>query len=130
MRALHLWAGVLAVIVFLSTGQVMRHHQPPMAALPDDVHLMFRSRHIYIVAGGLVNLMLGIYLQREDSWRGRVQLLGSALVLGSPALLIAAFFLEPQGGLGANTWSTNLGLQSLFAGSILHLVSSIARNPR
>jgi|SRR5215472_18416821 len=130
MRLFHLWAGVLTVIVFLITGQLMRHHQPAMPALPDDVHLMFRSRHIYILAGGLVNLMLGIYLHREDGWRRRVQLLGSLLVLGSPALLIAAFFLEPQGGLRANTWSTNLGLQSLFGGSILHLVSSIARNPR
>jgi hypothetical protein len=130
MRAFHLWAGVLAVLVFLITGQVMRHHQPPMAALPDDVHLMFRSRHIYILAGGLVNLILGIYLHREDGWRGRVQLLGSALVFGSPALLIAAFFLEPKEGLRADTWSSNLGLYSLYAGSILHLVSSIARNPR
>jgi hypothetical protein len=130
MRAFHLWVGVLTVIVFLITGQVMRHHQPPMPALPDDVRLMFRSRHIYILAGGLVNLMLGIYLHREDGWRGRAQLLGSLLVLGSPALLVAAFFIEPQGGLRADTWSSPLGLQSLFAGAILHLVSSIARNPR
>lgn len=130
MRVFHLSAGILTIIVFLITGQVMRHHQPPMPVLPDDVHLMFRSRHIYILAGGLVNLMLGIYLRQDAGWRARSQLLGSLLVLFSPAPLIAAFFLEPERGLRADTWSSHLGLYSLYAGSILHLVSAIRRNPR
>jgi hypothetical protein len=59
MRRYLLWVGVLVVGVFLITGQFMRHHEPPMGTLGDSVRLMFRSRHIYILASGLVNLMLG-----------------------------------------------------------------------
>jgi hypothetical protein len=62
MRRLHLRVGVFAVVAFLITGQFIRHHIPPMVALSDSVRLMFRSRHIYILAAGLVNLILGVYI--------------------------------------------------------------------
>lgn len=93
MRKLHLWVGLLTVVVFLITGQFMRRHQPPMTAFTPEVRLLFRSRHIYILAGGLVNLMLGLYLQRSPNWRGRAQVVGSILLLASPAHLIVAFIL-------------------------------------
>src|SRR5215469_7945765 len=38
MRKLHLAVGILAVVTFLISGQLMRHHSPPMTALSDSVH--------------------------------------------------------------------------------------------
>jgi len=37
-------------------------HAPPLGALNDATRLLYRSRQLYILAGGLVNLMLGLYL--------------------------------------------------------------------
>src|ERR1700734_180538 len=40
MRRLHLVVGVVAIAVFVATGQFMRHHTPPIAALSDSDRLM------------------------------------------------------------------------------------------
>jgi hypothetical protein len=130
MRGFHLVAGTIAVIAFLITGQFMRHHQPPMETLDDSVRLMFRSRHIYILAAGLVNLILGLYLQPQASiWRRTVQLAGSVLLLGSLVPLILAFVLEPQRGFQPHMRWSAAGLYALFGGSMAHFVSAIG-NPR
>ena len=129
LRRLHYWFGVLATVVFLLTGQFMRHHQPPMTEFSSEIRLLFRSRHIYILAAALVNLMLGLYLQREMDWRGRAQLLGSLLVLASPLLLVYAFVIEPERGFEAATAWSHWGLYALFAGCMLHFAASL-RKPR
>lgn len=129
MRASHLWIGVLTVAVFLLTGQFMRHHDPPMASLSHSLRLMHRSRHIYILAGGLVNLVLGLYLQREAAgWRRTAQTIGSLLLLAAPVLLITAFALEPQQGFReAMPWSS-AGMYALFGGCMGHLASRLRRS--
>ena len=71
MRKLHFILGWLTVIAFLITGQVMRHHAPPLVTMSDTVRLMYRSRHIYVLAAGLLHLMLGIYWRPLDGWRRR-----------------------------------------------------------
>jgi hypothetical protein len=123
MRKLHLTVGVITVVAFLITGQYMGHHTPPMVTLGDSARLMFRSRHIYILAAGLVNLMLGIYLQRQArGWRRAVQAAGSALLIVSPALLVLAFTVEPARGLREEMHSSAAGLFTLFLGGMAHLV--------
>jgi hypothetical protein len=100
------------VIVFLITGQFMSHHTPPMVTLSDSARLMFRSRHIYILAGGLVNLVLGVYLQRQvGGWRRVVQTAGSALLIASPALLVVAFIVEPARLPGGDTMEPRRSLR-------------------
>ena len=126
MRRLHLAVGLLTVVAFLITGQFMGHHTPPMAALSDSVRLLFRSRHIYILASGLVNLVLGLYLQRHTrGWRRVVQAIGSGFLIASPALLIVAFTVEPGRGFQHEMrWSQD-GLFLLFLGSMAHLVCGV-----
>ena len=125
MRRLHFAVGVLTVADFLITGQLMRHHDPPMSALGDAARLLYRSRHIYILASGLVNLMLGIYLRMEAAgWRRTPQAIGSVLVLASAALLTAAFAMEPARGFQAEMPWSSTGLYALFGGCMLHLVSA------
>ena len=130
MRGFHFVGGIIAVTVFLITGQFMRHHQPPMATLDDAARLLFRSRHIYILAAGLVNLILGLYLQlQETSWRRMIQIAGSVLLAGSLVLLILAFVLEPERGFQPDMLWSAAGLYALFLGCMAHLVSTIG-NPR
>jgi hypothetical protein len=116
--------GVAAVVAFLITGQLIRHHSPPMTALSDTVRLMHRSRHIYILAAGLVNLMLGLYWQRRPhGWRRAVQTAGSTLLMVAPILLVVAFAVEPDRGFHEDTLLSHAGLYLLFAGSMLHVVA-------
>jgi hypothetical protein len=125
MRAVHRWIGLLTVVVFLISGQFLRHHHPPIDTLSDSARLMLRSRHIYILSSGLVNLMLGLYVQRGLGWRGVVQLIGSGLVMVSPALLVLAFVVETPRGFQAEMVWSHLGLYALFGGCMLHLVGAM-----
>jgi hypothetical protein len=126
MRKLHLAVGVLTVMAFLITGQLMRHHVPAMRTLEDGERLLFRSRHVYILASGLVNLMLGLYLQRwAGAWRTAFQIIGSILLIAAPVLLLLAFHAEPRLGIHAHLWRGAMGLFALFGGCMLHLLSSL-----
>jgi hypothetical protein len=90
---------------------------------------MYRSRHIYILASGLVNLMLGLYLPRTPrGWRGTVRTVGSVLLLISSVLLILAFVSEPAKGFQSEMVCSVAGLYALFGGCMAHLVSGAA-NP-
>lgn len=127
MRRVHLLAGALGVLAFVITGQIMLRHQPPLDGLGDSVRLMFRSRHIYILASGLVNLMLGVYMERAAGWRAGVQTAGSTLVLLSLPLLIWAFAAEPGHGLPDGIRWSACGLYVLFGGCVAHAASAARR---
>ena len=127
MRRLHLTLGLVGVFVFAFTGQIMRHHNPPMRALSPDVHMMYVSRHIYLLGAALVNLVLGLYFSPFSLTRARIaQQIGSLLLLVAPILLTVAFLQEPAHGLAGRSLRSHLGLYTLFAGSILHTLGFIA----
>ena len=127
MRRLHFSLGWLTVIAFLITGQLMRHHAPPLITMTDSVRLMYRSRHIYILAAGLVHLVLGIYWQALEGWRQLVQSAGSVLLVAAVPLLIAAFFVESSVDLRDATLWSHFGLYALFGGAMLHGICGLKR---
>lgn len=130
MRQTHLIIGVLGVILFLLTGQVMGHHVPNILTLSAEVQLMYLSRHIYLMGAALVNLVLGVYLTLDPTgWRRVLQQIGSLLILLSVALLLLAFIVEPALGIAGRSWRTYLGLIALFAGVMTHTVTGFARKP-
>lgn len=127
MKRLHLWVGFVTLTAFLASGMYMRLHTPPVAALGDGRHVMFTSRHIYILAAALVNLVLGAYVTSAGRRAARVtQSIGSTLLVVAAALLIAAFVSEPVAGRG-RTIVSSLGLYALFAGSLLHVFAALTR---
>jgi len=130
MRRVHLIVGLIGVVAFLITGQLMKHHSPPVRVLTPDVHMMYVSRHIYLLGAALVNLVLGLYL-REDSpgWRRTLQRIGSVLIFLSVLSLLMAFISEPALGLAGRSWRSYFGLIALFAGVMAHFVASFAREP-
>jgi hypothetical protein len=127
MKRLHLIVGILVVVVFLLTGQYMKFYYPGMDQVPDGLRMMLRSRHIYLLMSGLLNIAIGTYLdQRGKGWRKIFQLTGSSLVLISPVALAGAFFYEPvHTELGRTL--TLPGVVSLFAGTLLHMVGGRSR---
>jgi hypothetical protein len=125
MRRAHLIVGIVALAAFAFTGRVMRTHIPPLHELGDNVRLMYRSRHIYLLASGIANVLLGIYLlPMRSAMKRRLQHAGSVLLLAAPAFLFAAFFAETRQGLAASTWRSHYGIYALFAGTLLHLLSA------
>ena len=117
----HLLVGAMALVAFLLSGAYMAFHHPPLGALGPGMHMMFISRHIYMLAAALMNLVLGSYLLPTVSRGARsAQWIGSLLLMLSAGLLLAAFVGEPVAGRYRTPISA-LGLYSLLAGSLLHV---------
>ena len=74
----HLIFGIVVFIVFVTTGKYMRVDFPDKDIIPQDLRLLMRSRHIYILFSALIHLSLGAYLQiRPQKWRRAFQYFGS-----------------------------------------------------
>lgn len=125
LRRVHLVVGIAAIVGFLLSGQLLGHHHPGMEQLPAEMRMMYVSRHIYLLAGALVNAVLGLYLQLEPSgWRRGLQIIGSILILISVLLLSMAFLAEPPLGMAGRGWRSLIGMIVLFIGVMTHLVAS------
>ncbi|HEY7739949.1 MAG TPA: hypothetical protein VIB01_04980 [Steroidobacteraceae bacterium] len=122
LRMAHLVVGAIAVVAFLATGQVMGRLDPPVAEMEWAERLLFRSRHLYILATALVNLALGVhYLLPGGAVRRGAAVVGSLLVLASALLLFFAFFAEPMAGRWPGVLS-RLGLYAMFGGVLLYTI--------
>src|ERR1700730_7875099 len=121
MRRVHLILGLLGVGTFLITGQLMKHHNPPVRMLTPEVHMMYVSRHIYLLGAALVNLVLGLYLREySPGWRRTLQRIGSVLIFLSVLWLLMAFISEPALGLAGRSWRSYFGLIWFFSGGVNH----------
>ena len=127
MRRIHLAWGILALVAFAASGQVMLRHVPPMPLLSDDLRLMYRSRHIYLLGSGIANVLLGLYLVPcRALWRRSIQFAGSLLLFAAPVLLGMAFLSETGHGLD-RTWRSAYGLYAMVGGTLLHFISAVRR---
>lgn len=128
IRRAHLIVGVLGVITFVITGQVMARHVPDVHTLSAEVRLMYVSRHIYLLGAALVNLVLGLYLQLNPrGWRRMLQQIGSVLIFLSVVSLLMAFTAEPSLGIAGRSWRSFFGVIALFAGVVAHFAGTITR---
>jgi hypothetical protein len=122
---IHLIIGIAAVAAFLLSGQLLGHHHPAMEQLPAETRMMYISRHIYLLGGALVNVVLGIYFQLQpSSWRRVLQIIGSIFVIASVISLSMAFLAEPPLGMAGRSWRSLLGMVALFFGVMTHLVAT------
>jgi hypothetical protein len=128
MRRFHQLFGLLVVIAFLLTGQYMNVYHNHLQGMQDGPRMLFRTRHIYILLAGLLNLGIGSYFSwRSQEWRRILQMLGSASIVVAPLLFMAAFFYEP--GL-ANLYTplSHWGMYTIGAGTLFHLLSGVRQN--
>ncbi len=130
MKRLHLAVGVATLLAFLLSGQYMDYLEVRTNALGETARVMFRSRHIYLLLAGLVNLGLGAYfVYRGRGWRRGLQLVGSAFVVVAPFLMAAAFFSEPTEP-GLKRHFTLPAVVILAIGTLLHALSGIRSGVR
>ncbi|MDT5061007.1 MAG: hypothetical protein QOH63_1466 [Acidobacteriota bacterium] len=127
MRPLHLIFGVLVLVVFLLTGKYMDVYYNHMVGVSDAPRLLYRTRHIFILLSGLVNLGIGIYLSyRQQLWSRILQWLGSVLIVTSSLLFITAFFYEPK-LTGLYTPLSHWGTYTIAIGTLCHLFSGVQK---
>ncbi len=116
----HWIVGVLALLAFPLTGQYMRH----VANVPhlDDVtRLIFRSRHLLLLAAGVANIALS-----SSQPIHRAQRAASILIMVAPFLLIAAFFVDPARGLHSSQ-IFRFAMYSLWIAGILLAIVNYPR---
>ncbi|HKR00168.1 MAG TPA: hypothetical protein VJT09_05815 [Pyrinomonadaceae bacterium] len=120
---------MLVILAFLLTGQFMDLRQ--VREMTDEgTRMMFRSRHIYILLAGLINVGVGVYLiQWRERWRRTLQTIGSLLIIVAPLLLIAAFFYEPT-LRGLKRPLTLPAIIALITGVFCHLFSGVKQDKR
>src|SRR5918998_1887069 len=127
LRTVHTAFGALVVVAFLLTGQFMDRFHNHLEGMADGPRLLYRTRHIFILLAGLLNLGLAAYyVRRARRWRRVLQLAGTGLVAVSSVLFVAAFFYEP-GLRDLDTPLSHWGTYTIAAGTLLHLLSGAGR---
>ena len=130
MKWIHLIFGVVLFFVFTTTGSYMRADFPDKDAIPQELRLLMRSRHIYILFSALIHIVLGVYLQiRSDRGRRILQYAGSAVLFGSSVLLVWAFVTETYSFQHFSDISRN-GIYTSLAGVGLHLLGGVTRGSK
>ena len=129
MKWFHLIFGLVVFIVFVTTGKFMRIDFPDKDIIPQDLRLLMRSRHIYILFNGLIHLSLGVYLQIRPQLVQRVlQYFGSFLLVASSGFLLWAFIVETY-QLQHFSDISRYGIYTSLAGVVAHLIGGLVSSP-
>jgi hypothetical protein len=119
MRSLHFVTGLLNVIAFLVSGLYMRFYVNPDSLSP-GLHLLYVSRHIYMLGPALVHLVLSGYVQPKAG--SRLQWPATILLILSSTLLASAFIFEAVKDHGRTELSA-FGIYTFAAGSLLYAIA-------
>ena len=126
MKWFHLIVGLLVFIVFVTTGKFMRIDFPDKELIPQELRLLMRSRHIYILFNALIHLALGVYLQiRPTAWQKALQYAGSLLLTASAGLLLWAFITETY-QLQHFSDISRFGIYTSLWGMGFHLIGGVS----
>ena len=127
MKWFHLIFGVLLFVVFTQTGEYMRADFPDKEAISQELRVLMRSRHIYILFSALIHLALGAYFTTRARVPARIlQYSGSALLIAASVLLVWAFITETY-SLQHYSDISRYGIYLSLAGVGLHALSAIDR---
>ena len=118
MRRAHLVVGLGFVAVFVSTGIFMRLRFPAAYEGDATMRMLYRSAHIYILLSALMNVVAGIHMPAPS---GRLQRIGSMLLLVAPLFFLLAFAIEPAPARVYRPYA-ELGAISAASGTLLHLL--------
>lgn len=125
MKRVHLVIGVAGVIAFILTGQYMDRWLSHLSGMADLPRMLYRSAHIYLLLGSLLNLALGLHLvDKFPGWRRWVSRSGSVLIAAAPLLFLIAFAREPHRDDFHRPFARP-AIYLTFLGVILHTISQV-----
>ena len=127
MSWFHLIFGLILFVVFTQTGSFMRADFPDKDAIPQELRILMRSRHIYILFSALIHIAIGAYFQSRVRTPARIlQYSGSAFLTIASVLLVWAFITETY-SLQHFSNISRYGIYLSLAGVGLHALSAIDR---
>lgn len=120
LRKIHLASGLILLVIFPLTGAYMRFRIPHLMEGSDRLRFSLRGNHIYILFSALMHLSLGVYFRPVSvKWAKRLQVVGSALLIQSSAMVVVGFFFEPKMALERPV--TLIAMVMALVGMLLHL---------
>ena len=126
MSCAHLVFGFLMFIVFATTGKYMRVDFPDKDMIPQDLRLLMRSRHIYILFNSLIHLALGVYIVlRPRLLQKLIQIGGSVTLAVSSIVLVWAWYVETY-QLTHFSDISRWGIYTSLAGVGFHLMGGVS----
>lgn len=130
MKWFHVAIGAVLFVVFCITGRMMRVDFQDKDLIPQDLRLLMRSRHIYILFNSLIWLVLGVYFRFSSRiWQRVLQILGSLMLLLAAAHLVWGWYLETY-VLAHFSNVSRWGIYLSLAGVGFHVIGSIGRDGR
>jgi len=124
LGTIHLWVGLTTLVFFFVTGQLMDHWNLDQMPIESALRQLYRSRHIYLLFGGLVNLAVSMRYVRPRAGEGsRAAVLGSAMMVLAPLFQACAFFIEPP-RLGHTTVLTICGVFGAYLGLLFYCLGT------
>lgn len=124
LRLTNLTIGIIVVIVFAITGQLMRHYYHNAEAA-DVERLYRRSRHLLLLVSGLMQGGIGVYIQaHQHRLSNALQWVATVLMTMGSLSLIYAFFYEIPKEI-TKTPISRVAMYILLASAVLHLGSSV-----
>lgn len=128
MSRFHLIFGFIVFIAFAVTGSYMRADFPDKEIIPQELRLLMRSRHIYILFSALIHLVLGLYLQITPvKWRRAMQYFGSLLLIVASGVLLWGFIVETY-QLGHFSEISRWGIYTSLGGVAFHVIGGLRQN--
>ncbi len=124
MKLFHLLFGIALLILFLWTGQHMRHtlHVGDMLGME---RALFRAGHLYLLLSAVPHILLGTYFTFSKNHICRLgQWIGSILFVVSSLLLVYSFFVDLPPKM-IERHHARLGLYGMLAGTLFHSVVPI-----
>src|SRR4051812_37949907 len=119
LERIHRIAGVVFLLVFVMTGKYMDIYLGHLHGMADAPRTLYRSGHIYLLMGALLNLSVA-FDSTERATRGgnATRVVGSLLLLAAPILFTYGFFFQTPGSVERH--AIRQGIYACLAGVLLH----------
>ena len=125
LKLLYLSIGILTVLIFLATGQYLKHQFPNKEGMDLAFRVMQRSRHIFILLSGLTLSGIGIYFQyARTRLFVTLQYIAFSLLFIANALFVYAFFYEVETLFIPKTPVLHYAAYLVLGGVFLNFVST------
>ena len=117
----HSVVGTIFLIMFIATGFYMFFNFPDLYEGREEIRMMYRATHIYILFAAVTNLLVGQNLESYLNSLAIIQALASSLILASPFLVFLGFLFESPSYLIDRPYSY-WGIVFLFTGTVVILI--------
>lgn len=125
MGRIHVITGLLTLGAFFLSGLYMMQPLNLPEQTMDVQRMMYRASHIYLLFIGCLNIVVGVYIEKEsESARRYLQRLSSLNLIAAQPVFIAAFLLEPA-VIDQDRVVTLIGCLLMLLGAFVALLTKV-----